>query len=146
MGRPYGLLELLFQLIADIETETWTAFCSHGGAHATPSRPWTDWNAEILAPLINDMEESEATFRAAFEQTMQRFHDTTDAELTALSTSIAGKLKASSCCIIDIIINMNIERIQIESFGQTLPRRRRALEYEIEDLKAEFISNLEQVS
>jgi hypothetical protein len=41
---------------------------------------------------------------------------------------------------------MNIERIQNESFGQTLPRRRRALEYEIEDLKAEFISNLEQVS
>lgn len=35
--------------------------------------------------------------------------------------------------------------MQIESFGQTLPRRRRALEYEIEDLKAEFISNLEQV-
>jgi hypothetical protein len=44
------------------------------------------------------MEESEATFTTAFEQAMQRFYDTADAELTALNTSIAGKLKASSCC------------------------------------------------
>lgn len=81
------------QLIADIEIETWSAFCSHGGAHATPTRPRTNWNADILAPLIDDMEESEATFKTAFEQTVQCFHDTADTELIALNASIAGKLK-----------------------------------------------------
>lgn len=70
--------------------ETWSAFCSHQGAHATGTRPWTDWNAELLRPMVADLEDTEEMFRIDFEQATQRFNETTGNELTTLNRSITG--------------------------------------------------------
>lgn len=48
-----------------------------------------EWNVELLRPMVADMEPSEAAFWTIFEQIMQRFKETADAELTALHERIA---------------------------------------------------------
>jgi hypothetical protein len=40
--------------------------------------------------MVTDMEGTEETLRIDFEQTMQRFNETTDNELTTLNRSITG--------------------------------------------------------
>jgi hypothetical protein len=127
-------------------TGSWSAFCLHDGSHETTSHPWMEWNVELLRPMVADMEPSEAAFSSIFEQVMQRFREAADARLTALHERVSRMLKASFSQVKrHVIANKRAELNEIEGFAQTLPRRKRHLEYALEEIKAEFDSRLEQV-
>jgi hypothetical protein len=105
-----------------------------------------EWNVELLRPMVADMEPSEAAFSSIFEQVMQRFREAADARLTALHERVSRMLKASFSQVKrHVIANKRAELNEIEGFAQTLPRRKRHLEYALEEIKAEFDSRLEQV-
>ena len=125
-------------------TGSWSAFCLHDGSHATNSHPWIEWNVELLRPMVADIKPSEVAFLSIFEQVIQRFRETTDAGLTALHDRAARMLYASPSYVNrDNFANRRTELNEIERFALTLPRRKRHLEYAIEEIKAEFNSRLE---
>ncbi|KAG9235237.1 hypothetical protein BJ875DRAFT_459547 [Amylocarpus encephaloides] len=100
--------------------QTVLAFWNHDGAHVTGSVGWNDWNEEIIQAMVDNMESSEGVIHDKITRSFDNLKGTVFRELDTLPLRLGEILRV-----------------------ETLPRRRRELDYELLKLTDGFNNQMQ---
>ncbi|RFU26950.1 hypothetical protein B7463_g9389, partial [Scytalidium lignicola] len=105
---------------------TLSSFWNNDGAHSTRAQDYTDWNADMISTMIEDFKPSEEMFRSRNEEIFGSLSNSIHEGLSTLLTKL-GELQG------------------VDAFRQTFPRRRRELDYDINNIINSFLEKLQLI-
>lgn len=116
----------IVQRLAGWHVASLSSFWVHSGEHHTKAQGHRDWNMDILTAMVQDFEPSQDIFSSECERIFDRMNNSVHEGLSALLAKLG-------------------ERREVDIFTRTFPRRRRNLDYEINNVITSFDDGLEAI-
>ncbi len=76
-------------------SQTFGAWCRHGGDYSTKARAQESWNSKLLEPVAEDLKMPWQTFDAAWKMSLEKCLDSLTTSVDSIGADLKGMLQRS---------------------------------------------------